>query len=225
MTEALQIIINNWVAAPTARDPAQAMIAAVKADSLPMALLQNAMLAAPWDKTSHAAKWSRLFIDAAVCAGFHHSDGWWIEQLSKLPSGDIRALPILVAREATKYVESEWRPDWPMPESVLETFKNRSTHGFLRMLDTLSSANPEHPVTQGVLLYLSTLPRWAGPDGNPASAMDIAARAWPRHKAAAASVVSLFDTVEEQVRQFSVMASRTLDAETPTLEDSGLVQH
>lgn len=225
MTDALQTIVDNWVATPTAKDPAQAMIAVVKADGLPMPLLQNAMLSAPWHKTSHAAKWARLFIDAAVCAGFHHSDGWWIEQLSKLPAGDIRALPIMVAKEAVKYIESEWRPEWPMPETVLETFQNRSVRGFLGMLDTLSASNPEHPVTQGVLLYLSTLPRWSGPDGIPASAMDIAGRAWPKHKAAAASAASLFDSAEEQIRQFSVMASRKLDEDTPTFADSALVPH
>lgn len=225
MTDNLQTIVNNWVAAPTAKEPAQAMIAAVKADSLPMPLLQSAILAAPWHKTSHAAKWARLFIDATVCAGFHHSDGWWIEQLSKLPAGDIRALPILVAKEAVKYIESEWRPEWPMPENVLETFVDRSTRGFLGMLDTLSEFTPEHPVTQGVLLYLSTLPRWSGPDGIPASAMDIAGRAWPKHKAAAVSAASLFDSAEEQIRQFSVMASRKLDGETPTFADPPLAHH
>lgn len=211
MTDELKSIAKNWVATPTAKEPAQAMIAAVKADCFPMGDLISAVLAANWHKTSHATKWARLFTDAALCAGFHHSDGWWIEQLARLPqTGDIRTLPILVSREAVKYVESEWRPEWPLPDTMQSTFAQRSTKGFLTMVDILRAVSPEHPVTQGVLLYLSTLPRWAGPDGKPATAMDIAARAWPRHKDAAASAASLYDTEEEQIRQFAVMASRNM---------------
>lgn len=209
MTSDVKTIVENWIASPTAKEPAQAMIAVVKADSVPMPLLAHGIMTATWHKTSHASKWARLFTDATTCEGFHKSDGWWLETLAKLPNdGDIRALPVLVAREATKYIESEWKPEWPLPEIVVSNFEQRSVRAFNSLIEILGNSNPAHPVTQGVLLWLSTMPRWSGVYGESASVMEIAAKSWPQFKDTAATVAGLFEESEEQIRQFAVMVSR-----------------
>lgn len=207
MNTELEALLDAWVANPTDKLAAQAMISAVKDEKFQTETLVYAITHASWHKTAHASQWTRLFMDAIVCAGFHKSDAWWSNLVSGLPNQrDIRCFPIIVARQGVKHVEACWEPHRPSSPAIRATQEMRSKEGLEQSLNLLSQAPATHPVTLGVLGWIASFPDWSSP-AVCADVMGIAAQAWPSLTSVAHTVSGMFDTALERVTQFGTMAS------------------